>query len=299
METGMELWNLGDITVTRIEEGLGLSSCGPEEFFSTFDADVFRKHMSWLAPTHYDPQANRLVSSIHSWLIRTPHHTILLDTCSGNHKNRPWNARFHQLNTPYLEKLAEAGVSPEQIDIVLCTHLHTDHCGWNTQLKNGKWVPTFPNAKYLFSRLEHERWKPVPGNEVRAELYNDSVLPVIESRQAVMLEGTHQIDDLFTIEPAAGHTIGHVMMRAESRNDCGFFCGDVIHHAIQVYEPQWNTKYCEYPDQAASTRRLLLERCVEQRAVLFPTHFAPPYVAGIFEHRGQFSPAFVPPARNT
>jgi glyoxylase-like metal-dependent hydrolase (beta-lactamase superfamily II) len=294
----MELWNLGDITVTRIEEGLGLSSCGPEEFFSTFDAAVFDRHMSWLAPTHYDVKANRLVSSIHSWLIRTPHHTILLDTCSGNHKNRPWNSRFHQLDTPYIARLAEAGVSPEQIDIVLCTHLHTDHCGWNTQLKNGKWVPTFPNAKYLFSRLEHERWKPTPGNEARAELYNDSVLPVIASKQAVLLEGTHQIDDLFTIEPAAGHTVGHVMMTAKSAGKSGFFCGDVIHHAIQVYEPEWNTKYCEDQALAAITRRALLERCAEDRALLFPTHFAPPYVAGVFEYAGRFSPAFVPPAHS-
>jgi glyoxylase-like metal-dependent hydrolase (beta-lactamase superfamily II) len=293
----MEQWKLGDMTVTRIEEGVGHSSCGPDEFFTNFDARVFADHMSWLAPTHYDPKAHRLVSSIHSWLIRTPHHTILLDTCSGNHKNRPWNARFHMLNTPYVEMLAKAGARPEDIDIVLCTHLHTDHCGWNTQLKNGKWVPTFPNAKYLFSRAEHERWKPTPGNEARAELYNDSVLPVIETKQAVMLEGVHQIDDRLTVEPSPGHTVGHVSLMAGKGDHCGFFCGDVIHHAIQVYEPGWNTKYCEDQAQAAITRRKLLERTAEQRALLFPTHFAQPYVAGVFERGGKFSPAFVPPLR--
>ena len=130
-----------------------------------------------MVPNHYDPVEDRLVTSIHSWLIRTPRHTILLDTCSGNHKFRPWNKRMSNLNTPYLERLADAGVHPEDVDIVLCTHLHTDHCGWNTQRKDGRWVPTFPNAKYLFSRKENDRWS--IDNE-RAGLYQDSVLPVIE-----------------------------------------------------------------------------------------------------------------------
>lgn len=294
----MATWNIGDISVTRIEEGVDLSSCGPEEFFTNFDPEIFKAHLGWLAPLHYDPKANRLVSSIHSWLIRTPRHTILLDTCSGNHKERPWNARFHQLDIPYLERLAAAGVSPEEVDIVLCTHLHSDHCGWNTQLRNGKWVPTFPNAKYLFSRLEHDRWLPPPGsNEGRAILYNDSVLPVMESKQAVLLDGIHQIDDTLTVEPAAGHTIGHVMLAAGSGDNRGLFCGDVIHHPVQVYEPGWNTKYCEDQTQAAATRHQLLARCAQERALLFPTHFVYPYVAGIFERRGKFSPAFEPPAR--
>lgn len=295
----MERWNIGDISVTRIEESIDLSSCGPEEFFTGFDPEVFRRHMNWLAPRHYNPEANRLVSSIHSWLIRTPHHTILLDTCSGNHKNRPWNERFHQLNTPYIERLAAAGVSPEDIDIVLCTHLHSDHCGWNTQLRNGKWVPTFPNAKYLFSRLEHERWLPKPGsNAGRVELYNDSVLPVMESKQAVLLDGNHQIEDTLMVEPAAGHTIGHVMLTARSGDNRGVFCGDVIHHAIQVFEPGWNTKYCEDQPQAAATRRRLLERCAEEHSLLFPTHFVQPHVAEISERNGQFTPSYVSPSRS-
>jgi glyoxylase-like metal-dependent hydrolase (beta-lactamase superfamily II) len=293
----LNCWQIGDITVVRIEESLGLSSCGPDEFFTNFDADVFRQHMSWLSPIHYDAGADRLVSSIHSWLIRTPRHVILLDTCSGNHKNRPWNARFHQLDIPYVERLAEAGVRPEDIDIVLCTHLHSDHCGWNTQLRDGRWVPTFPNAKYLFSRAEHERWKPRDGaNEARAELYNDSVLPVIESKQAVLLDGTHQIDDLLTVEPAPGHTIGHVILTAGAADDRGIFCGDAIHHPIQIYEPGWNTKYCEDQPLARATRQHLLERCAEEHALVFPTHFAPPHVAGVFERHGCFRPAFAPPS---
>jgi len=161
-----------------------------------------------MAPLHYHPAEDRLVTSIHSWLIRTPRHTILLDTCSGNHKNRPWNLRFHQLDTPYLDRLRDAGVAPEDIDIVLCTHLHSDHCGWNTQLRDGRWVPTFPKATYLFSRKEHDRWDPrVSSDKSRAELYNDSVLPVIESNQALILAGPQAIADLLVVEPSSWHTI--------------------------------------------------------------------------------------------
>jgi glyoxylase-like metal-dependent hydrolase (beta-lactamase superfamily II) len=216
------IWRIGDITVTRVEEGIGLSSVPPKQFLTNFDPDIFRAHHEWMIPLHYEPREDRLVTSIHSWLIRTPRHTILLDTCSGNHKNRPWNRRFHQLDTPYLERLREAGVAPEDIDIVLCTHLHSDHCGWNTQLRDGRWVPTFPNAKYLFSRKEHDRWDPrVSSDKSRAELYNDSVLPVIESRQALILDGVHEIDDTLIIEPSPGHTIGHVLLKAGTPDDQG------------------------------------------------------------------------------
>ena len=127
--------------------------------------------------------ATGLITSNHSWLIRTGRHTILLDSCAGNHKERPWLPRFHQLNVPFLERLRAAGVAPEDVDIVLCTHLHADHVGWNTRLENGRWVPTFPKAKYLFSRVEKEHFDPEVGdrrksNPGRSQMYDDSVLPI-------------------------------------------------------------------------------------------------------------------------
>ena len=295
----MATWKIGDIAATRIEESIGLSSVGPSQFLTNFDADAFRSHLEWMVPTHYDPGEDRLVTSIHSWLIRTPRHTILLDTCSGNHKIRPWNMRFNQLETPYLERLAEAGVRPEEIDIVLCTHLNTDHCGWNTQLKDGRWVPTFPNAKYLFSRKENDRWDPaVSGDNARAGLYQDSVLPIIQSKQAVLLDDApHQIDDLLLVEPAPGHTIGHILLKAGKGESQSVFCGDAIHHPVQVYEPSWNTKFCEDQAQAQVTRRAMLEHCAEENAVLFPIHFAKPYVTAIMRRGDRFLPAFMPAAR--
>jgi glyoxylase-like metal-dependent hydrolase (beta-lactamase superfamily II) len=149
-------WAIGDVTVTRIEEQLGFASRPPEQYLDGFEREMLARHLHWLVHHHYSPEHDRLISSIHSWLIRTRRHTILLDCCAGNHKERPGFSRFHQLDTPFLQRLGAAGVRPEDIDVVLCTHLHADHVGWNTMLVDGRWVPTFPNAKYLFSRIENE-----------------------------------------------------------------------------------------------------------------------------------------------
>lgn len=195
-----------------------------------------------------------MLSSFHSWLIRTEHggrrQTILLDACSGNHKPRPWQPRFNQLDTPYMERLRAAGAQPEDIDIVLCTHLHADHVGWNTIERDGRWVPTFPNVRYLFSRTDADYWNqrsnPKMANDPRRVVYEDSILPVIETGQAVLVEGSHAIDDHLLIEPAPGHTPGLVILKMDlsgtapasgANSGRALFCGDVIHHALQVYAP--------------------------------------------------------------
>ena len=292
----MTTWTIGSITVTRIEEQLGLSF-PPDQYFAGFEREVLERHLGWLVPNYYSAEHQRLITSVHSWLIRTGRHTILLDSCAGNHKDRPWLPRFHQLNTPFLERLRAAGVAPEDIDIVLCTHLHADHIGWNTMRRDGRWVPTFPNAKYLFSRKEDEFWDPqknvAMSEDPQRDAYRDSVLPVVESGQAVLLDGTHAIDERMRIEPAPGHTPGHVIMKLEDRSERALFCGDVMHHPLQVYAPHWNTRFCELPEEARATRRRVLEHCAEQRALIFPTHFGAPHVAAIKVSGSGFSPSFV------
>ena len=292
----MATWIIGSITVTRIEEQLGFSF-PPEQYFANFEREVLDRHLGWLAPNHYSPPHDRLITSVHSWLIRTRRHTILLDCCAGNHKERPWLPRFHHLDTPFLERLRSAGVTPADVDIVLCTHLHADHIGWNTMLRDGRWVPTFPNARYLFSRKEDAFWDPRRNPESsedpqRKVAYRDSVLPVIESGQAVLLEGSHAIDERMLIEPAPGHTPGHVILKLSEKGERALFCGDVMHHPLQVYAPHWNTRFCELPDQARATRRRVLEHCAEHQALLFPTHFGAPHVAAIHASAGGFSASF-------
>ena len=292
-------WTIGTVSVTRVEEQIGFASFPPEQYLAGFERDMLQQHMSWLVPDHYSPGHDRLITSVHSWLIRTQRHTILIDCCGGNHKERPGWRRFHQLDTPFLARLRQAGAAPEQIDIVLCTHLHGDHVGWNTMLRDGRWIPTFPNAKYLFSRIENEHGDPrrnpvADADPQRGPAYRDSVLPVIESGQAVLLDGTHAIEDALLVEPAPGHTPGHVMVTLTDRDQRALFCGDIVHHPLQVYAPHWNSGFCELPEQARTTRRRVLEHCAELQALLFPVHFGAPHVAAIARAGDVFSPRFIP-----
>ena len=296
----MATWTIGEATVTRIEEQLGFASRPPEQYLDGFERETLARHLDWLVPHHYSTEHDRLITSIHSWLIRTSRHTILLDSCAGNHKNRPGFPRMHQLETPFLDQLRRAGAEPEQIDIVLCTHLHTDHVGWNTVLKDGRWVPTFPNATYLFSRTENETGDPrrhpaADADLLRGGAYRDSVLPVIEARQALLIDADHAIDDTMTIVAAPGHSRGHIAMWLANAAGRALFCGDVLHHALQVHAPHWNSKFCELPALARATRRTLLEQCAEYRALLFPGHFGAPHVAGIGAAAAGFSLQLVEP----
>lgn len=296
----MTTWSIGSTRITRIEEQLGMASAPPEKYLVGFEPGFVERHRAWLVPDHYSLEHRRLVTSVHAWLIRTERHTILVDCCAGNHKERPWTPRFHRLDTPFIQRLTAAGVAPEQIDIVLCTHLHADHVGWNTRLRDGRWVPTFPNARYLFSRIEGEYWdaarNPALAADPRRAVYADSVLPVIESGQAQWLDGSHAIDDMLRVEPAPGHTSGHAVLELGGRDACGVFCGDVIHHPLQIYAPHWNHMADEAPQIAARTRRRVLEQCAETGALLFPTHFGAPHVARIEHGAAGFSAVFVPGA---
>ncbi|MBM3555998.1 MAG: MBL fold metallo-hydrolase [Alphaproteobacteria bacterium] len=275
----MSLAHIGAFALDRVVEtdGLGFS---PKGLIADLDEAVFESHFGWMVPGHYDPATRRFVMGVHSWVLRTSRHTILVDTCAGNHKTRTQMPGFHKLDTPWLARLAEVGVRPEAVDFVLCTHLHVDHVGWNTRLADGRWVPTFPNARYLFSRVEHDHWA-----KGRDEVYVDSVLPVVEKGQARMIEGSDEIEAGLRIEPAPGHTPGSVILAAESQGSRAIFSGDIMHHPVQVFEPDWNSRFCVDQAQARATRRLVLERCSDSGALLLPAHFGPPH-GGRIRRRG-------------
>jgi glyoxylase-like metal-dependent hydrolase (beta-lactamase superfamily II) len=282
---------VGDVQVLRIEEMLG-PAAPAKEFFREYTDEEFRPHEHWLAPDFYEPASGKLVASIHSWLLRTSKHVILIDTCCGNHKPRPGMPRYDMLNIPYLDRLKAANVTPEQVDFVMCTHLHVDHVGWNTRLHNGRWVPTFPNAKYVISRREHEFWseksKQSDTPEGIKNVYNDSVLPVVESGKAVLCDDTYALDDQLTLRPAPGHTPAHVRVDLRSRNESAVFCGDAIHNPVQVPLWHWNTVFCANPEQAKQTRHDILAHCAETGALLMPIHFGRPHVAKINSQNGRF-----------
>lgn len=282
----------GTFDVLRIKETLG-AGFAPAHLLADLPADALDRHMGWLAPNHYDPLKKRFVMGTHSWLLRTPHHTILVDTCIGNHKPRPNSPGFNALEQPYLERLAQAGCMPQDIDIVLCTHLHVDHVGWNTQLRDGRWVPTFPNAKVLCSKTELAAAE-AKANANRADaddhaIWQDSLLPVLESGQLQTLEGTHAIEDGLIVEPTPGHTPGHVVLRAHSNGERMLFAGDLCHHPLQVCYPDVNSRFCEDAAGARATRRRILADCAQSGALFAPAHWGPPHAARVASIAATFS----------
>jgi glyoxylase-like metal-dependent hydrolase (beta-lactamase superfamily II) len=286
---------IGDVQVTRVEEMVG-PFVAPSDWFIDFDEAELQRHLHWLAPRYYDLSSKRMISSIHSWVLRTPRRVILIDTCTGNHKSRPgWDA-FNMLNTPYLEHLRAAGLAPEEVDVVLCTHLHVDHVGWNTRLADGRWVPTFPNAKYLMSRADHDFFSVEARDPATPDLvrntYNDSVLPVVEAKLAVMVEGVEELEDGLRLAPAPGHTPGQVRLDLDSGGRRAMFCGDVLHHPLQVPLWRWRTRVCTDPDLARATRHDVLAHCAEHDTMLLPAHFPDPHGAYISAKGDEFEISF-------
>lgn len=282
---------IGSLDVQRIEESHG-PGFPPSVLLPDLPPDALDRHRDWMVPRYYNPELNTFISSIHSWLVRTPHHNVLIDTCVGNHKNRPEFPRFNQLNVPWIDRLAVAGIAPEQIDFVMCTHLHVDHVGWNTRLNNGRWVPTFPCAKYLFARREFDHWTSGMAPAIGNAPIQDSVLPIVEAGLSQLIDDGYCLDDTLTVEPTPGHTPGHVMIRARSGGTTGLFTGDSMHNPIQCCYPDVNSAFCEDPETARITRRSILNECAEREHLLLPTHFGAPHVGRVRANGDAFM--FVP-----
>ncbi|HJP21950.1 MAG: MBL fold metallo-hydrolase [Alphaproteobacteria bacterium] len=276
----MQPLTFADVTVERVVEAEG-PGFAPGFLLPESDLDLIAAERDWLEPHFFDPATERLIQSQHTFVVRTPHHTILVDTCVGNDKDRPSSKAWHHMDTPYLEKLGALGVAPEAVDFVLCTHLHVDHVGWNTRLEDGRWVPTFPNAKYLFHREEMAFWEEHgdyvgQGYGASDGFYEDSVLPVMAAGQGVLVAGDHAIDDRLRLEPTPGHSPGHVVMHLDSGEGRAVFSGDMLHHPIQVAQPTWNSRYCWDPEMSAAARSAFVERHTDSEVTILAAHFAVP-----------------------
>tara|TARA_B100000886_G_scaffold247982_1_gene174602 strand:- start:552 stop:1430 length:879 start_codon:yes stop_codon:yes gene_type:complete len=280
------MYRLGELEIHRAIES-EVPIFDTFTFFPDATREVVEANKDWLMPRYIDPETIEVILCIQSYVIKTSHHTILVDTCVGNHKSRPARPSWHMQNAPFIEELASVGVHPEEVDFVLCTHLHVDHVGWNTKLLDGRWVPTFPNAKYIFSRNEFELWaaRYEKGETVPVPLvYEDSVLPIVEAGQAIIVEDTHQIDDGMWLEPAPGHTPGHVMLNLKSGEETALMSGDVIHHPLQLIRPDWSSRACEDPHLSAVSRTKMLERVADTNTLLCPAHFGSPTMGHVISH---------------
>ena len=271
---------LGDMTIMRVLE-MNTPDFEPFEFFPETTEDDWAPHLHWLKPRAMDPASGNLIFPMQSYVVRSAHHTILIDSCVGNHKERPFRPNWHQkTDTTYMDALAAHGLEPKDIDFVMCTHLHPDHIGWNTKLVDGRWVPTFPNAKYIFSRKEFDYGKDF--NERRPlDHLIDSVLPIEAAGQAQLVANDHALDDSVWLEPTPGHTPDHLAIRLSSAGHDAVFSGDLIHSPVQTHHPEWAARPDYKKDVASATRRAFLERYCDSGALVCTAHFPLPSVGWI------------------
>lgn len=287
----MARWMIGNIAVDRIPELEG-PLFRPQDVFPDFDAEVLARHWNDLVPRHYAPELGVVIGTVQSYVVRAGSCNILVDTCCGNDKQRPAEPPFHDLHTPYLQRLDALGLRPEDIHFVLCTHLHVDHVGWNTKLDNGRWVPTFPNATYIFAQAELDHLEGIaattpPGGH--GAHYADSIRPVVDTRRARLLTADHALMPGLDVEFTPGHSPGHVVLRVKSAGEEALFIGDVAQHPFQVYRPDWNSNFCAAPELARATRRRVLGECADRELLMFPAHFANPYAVRVHRFEDAFA----------
>lgn len=271
-------WRIGDVTVTRVVETLGtppsplFASVSPQFLFSNLDADGVRAHAS-LRP-HFATAEGRLIASIHAFVVESRGKTIVVDTCVGNDKVRTLPA-WHLQSGSFLADFAAAGFALDDVDAVLCTHLHSDHVGWNTRLIEGRWVPTFGRARYLVHRVEFEHLKSVDDAPER-QLLADSVQPVVDAGLVDWVASDHAITDEVRLEPTPGHTPGHVSVRIRSAGVEAVITGDLMHHPIQCCDPRIESRFDADSAQAFATRMRFLREQADRDVLVLGTHFAEP-----------------------
>ena len=275
----MNRWQIGDVTITRVVE----SETPSDMTFILPDTvpENVRKEARWLVP-HFADDSGQLRLSIHALAIESMGRRIIVDTCIGNHKPRP-SFNMDALHTAFLSDLTSAGFPRETVNLVLCTHLHLDHVGWNTMREGKRWVPTFPNARYLIGRREWEHWGPTDDVAIA-----DSVRPVFEAGLVDLVETNHRITDELWLEPTPGHTPGHVSVRISSRGQEAVITGDLMHHPIQCRYPDWPNLIDSDKEQGCRTRRAFVERYANQPVLIFGTHFATPSAGHILKEDGGF-----------
>jgi glyoxylase-like metal-dependent hydrolase (beta-lactamase superfamily II) len=267
----MTQWQIGDVTVTKIIEE---DAPVPGPFVLPDAQPAALAEIPWLAP-NFVTEKGWLKMSIHALVIESQGLRILVDTCVGNDKERTTKA-WSMRSGPFLRDLAAAGFPRESIDYVICTHLHVDHVGWNTMLVDGRWVPTFPNARYLFGRTEWEAWNADPQDEHFGPVMQDSVTPILDAGLADLVASDHSVNDEVWFEPTHGHTKGHISVRIASRGADAVITGDMTHHPCQFARPEWRC-YADYDAAAAiQTRRDFYARYAGTGVLVIGTHFAPP-----------------------
>jgi glyoxylase-like metal-dependent hydrolase (beta-lactamase superfamily II) len=262
-------WSIGKVKITKVVE---LETIGSTRFILPLASKEEIQKLPWLIP-HFATEEGRLKMSIHSLVVETQKRRIVVDTGLGNDKQGRGIPTWNNRNGPFLETLTDAGFPPDSIDTVLCTHLHVDHVGWNTKLVDGKWVPTFPNARYLFGQTEYEYWRDHSHEPSQAAVFNDSVKPIMETGRAELIASDAQLTGEIRMIPTPGHSPGHMSLHITSDGEEGLLTGDVAHHPCQMAHLGWSSTADSDPKQSAETRRQLFSRFADRPVLVIGGHF--------------------------
>ncbi|MEQ8859859.1 MAG: MBL fold metallo-hydrolase [Pseudomonadales bacterium] len=277
----MNQWQVGNVTITRIVE---LQIAGGTRFILPDATREACLQLDWMRP-HFMDDAGNLVMSVHALVVDTGARRIVVDTCIGNDKQRSI-PNWTNLQTSFLADLEAAGYPRESVDTVLCTHLHVDHVGWNTMLVDGRWVPTFPNARYLLAEKEWRHWDANDDDPMNENVLDDSVRPVFEAGQVDLVDWKHQVCDEVSLEPTPGHTPGHVSVHIRSGGQEALITGDCIHHPCQMSRTDWCSSADTDQAQGRETREALLARYSDGDVLVIGTHFPTP-TAGHVKRRAE------------
>jgi glyoxylase-like metal-dependent hydrolase (beta-lactamase superfamily II) len=267
-------WRIGQVRITRIVE---LETVGSTRFILPLASREEIQKLPWLVP-RFATEEGRLKMSIHSLVLETPTRRVLVDTGLGNDKQGRGVPAWNNRNTPFLEALTAAGFPACSIDTVLCTHLHVDHVGWNTRLVGGKWVPTFPHARYLFGKTEYDHWRDFSDTPEHAAVFNDSVQPIVGAGQAELIASDARVTDEIAMIPTPGHSAGHMSVHIVSDGAEGLLAGDVAHHPCQMAHLAWSSTVDFDPRLAAETRRQLFSRFADRPVPVIGGHFGAGYL---------------------
>ena len=268
-------WVIGAASVTRVlEQDAGFPAGG---FFPTSTPEALAAHADWMAPWALDDAGN-LKISIQALCVESEGHRIVVDTCVGQ---RPLPGMFASMSDDgsFLTALADAGFAREEVDAVICTHLHFDHVGWNTMWVDDAWVPTFPNARYVLARSEFEHWN-AASEEARAAAsavtFAEAVTPLFDFGVVDLVDVDHAVTGEVALTPTPGHSPGHVSVRIRSEGAEAIITGDCVHSPVQLMETDWFTAVDSDPAQSSATRRALVAECLDRDVLVIGTHFPPP-----------------------
>ena len=263
-------WQVGAVAVTKVVE---LESTGGSRFLLPQATPEEVQKIGWLMP-HFADERGRLKLSVHALVIETPGRRIIVDTCLGNDKQGRAIPHWNERQGTFLADLAAAGDPAESIDTVLCTHLHVDHVGWNTRLVDGAWVPTFPQARYIFGKREFQHWQAQTDRADQRTVFEDSVRPILNAGLAELVETDHQLCPEVRLMPTHGHTPGHVSVCISSNGEDAIITGDLAHHPCQMAHPHWNSTADMDPPAAEATRRGFVAGLAGKPVLVIGTHFA-------------------------